>query len=277
MKKIMSWFFTYIFDTPYALLALFFGISLGFIQHKYSDYKNNTLYNQCVESHNIVMDFSQSNNPPSVPYVPKELINKEFPIKFYVNKQNTTLQEFKAIKYAGNVWNKAFGKKVFIFEYVNDQLTLNKDNKNVIMFLKDWEADKSSEQARTSTNYLNSFIVESDIRINLQNFRYYTLDEKNKHPELYQSQYNLESLVIHELGHVLGLKHYHESVMYTFLMADLNRVSLTKNDLSVLGCKYPQFKNNLNKELAKINNSETFVTENSSLSSPLTIFNQKGK
>lgn len=253
-------------------VATIIGVGSGLFHQKLSEYQQNHLFKQCALSNNV--DFSQSNNP-SLNFH-QELVNKEFPIIFYVSKHNSSVKEFESIKFAGDVWNKAIGQKVFIFKYTNKSLSLTKDNKNVIMFLNQWEDDKSTEQARTSTNYFNFSIVEADIRINIKNFKYYSLDSHDN-TKIYSNQYNLESLLIHELGHVLGLRHYPQSVMDAYLRAELNRTNLTQTDLSLLACKYPEFKSNINKELAKMNHGQVLVAENSSLSLPSTFFNNKRK
>ena len=51
---------------------------------------------------------------------------------------------------------------------------------------------------------------------------------------------NLESLLIHELGHVLGLKHIDgtSSVMATYLALQVKRESLFAPDKEALACEY---------------------------------------
>lgn len=252
-------------DLFLVICSITLGMGLGKVQDVYSMYKNNHLFFQCMDnkSNNNYVDFSYSNIiiEDGNKDINERLIYN-FPIKFYVNKANVNQKDFEAIVYAGKIWDEAFGKKIFIFEYTNEKIVLEKDNKNSIVFLNTWEENKSSEQARTSSIYYNSEIQESDIRVNLKNFSYYTLKDKNNY-----SKYSLESLLIHELGHSIGLKHYPNSVMNKTLDAQNERVFLTKNDLSTLGCKYPKYKSNINNYFTKNYDSKNMkLIDNSSLS-----------
>ncbi len=54
------------------------------------------------------------------------------------------------------------------------------------------------------------------------------------------SQINMQALVTHELGHVLGLKHKdtENSVMATFLSNNTDRVAIPDTDKTALQCEY---------------------------------------
>jgi len=64
------------------------------------------------------------------------------------------------------------------------------------------------EQANTRTYWRGNYIQKSEIRINLAN------------------PCDANSLMLHELGHALGLKHTNEGVMYSYLSPTEIRTSL---------------------------------------------------
>ena len=108
-----------------------------------------------------------------------------------------------------------------------------KDNVNVIYFYKTWEEDRPTEQARTSVYWIGDLIKEADIRINGKFNYYWNQNEKS-------GDVNIEALLVHEMGHVLGLKHKDTggSVMATYLASNTKRNQLAETDMSSLKCEY---------------------------------------
>jgi len=137
---------------------------------------------------------------------------------------------------AAESWNKNVGRKVI--EISGERYTgpdqAQKDNLNVIYFYPTWESDRPTEQARTSVYWVGDLIKEADIRINDKNFDFYW-NQAGKSADI-----NIEALLIHEMGHVLGLKHKDSgnSVMATYLASNTNRVELAETDRSSLKCEY---------------------------------------
>lgn len=141
-----------------------------------------------------------------------------------------------AIERAIKVWETAAGHKLFsiVNSSFRESSTPDKDGKSVIYWLKTWEADKPSEQARTSIYWVGDQIREADLRVNAKNFSYYT----DASPQ--NQGVHLESLLIHELGHVLGLKHNdgESSVMSTYLALQVKRDALSTADKKAMMCEY---------------------------------------
>lgn len=145
----------------------------------------------------------------------------------------------EAITQAADVWNKAYGKTLITIDkgdVIKGPTVSMKDTANVIYFYPNWEANKTTEQARTSVYWLGDSIKEADIRINAKDFEYYDLALNNKGP----SKINIQALVIHEMGHVLGLKHKdsESSVMATYLASQSDRVEVAQTDRKSLTCEY---------------------------------------
>lgn len=141
-----------------------------------------------------------------------------------------------AIVAAADSWNRTAGKTILKINTtkVSGALEPRKDGENIIYVLNTWEANKASEQARTSVYWVGDVIQEADIRINVKNFTYYTSDSTS------HSGVSLEALVLHELGHVLGLKHKDTSgsVMATYLANGVDRTSVAETDATSLQCEY---------------------------------------
>ena len=110
-----------------------------------------------------------------------------------------------------------------------------RDKKNGIYFLNNWESDKKSEQGRTSVYWAGDEIQEADIRINGQNYQFYVTNSS-----LTQQAVSIEALLLHEFGHVIGLRHNDASpsVMATYLKANQDRTQLQAADITSLQCEY---------------------------------------
>ena len=159
-----------------------------------------------------------------------------------------------AIYRAAATWHKNLGRKVFEIseESLHDGLVgvkPSRDKKNAIYFLQNWESDKKSEQGRTSVYWAGDEIQEADIKVNAQDFSYYNENTQQVVPARLAGHqadtkkataYSFEALVLHEMGHFLGLKHRDdgESVMGTYLAAFTNRTELSLDDVGNAQCEY---------------------------------------
>ncbi len=150
---------------------------------------------------------------------------------------------------AAQTWENEIGRKLFEFSEDSTQLGSkpSRDQKNGVYFLEEWESDRSSEQGRTSVYWVGDKIQEADIRINASNFSYYDQDVKNvigafgakKLGRETKEAYNFEALALHELGHLLGLKHRKGStVMATHLSSFSDRTQLSSEDKNAVSCEY---------------------------------------
>lgn len=154
-----------------------------------------------------------------------------------------------AIYRAAATWEIQAGRK--LFEISEDSSKISdlpaRDQKNGIYFLSNWESDRSSEQGRTSVFWTGDEIQEADIRINAADFSYYDKNPKvlvgslnlGKNQSVTDG-YNFEALMLHELGHFLGLKHREDqgTVMATYLAAFVNRTQLSATDQGSITCEY---------------------------------------
>lgn len=170
-------------------------------------------------------------------------------VKVYIHS-SVPVELRPALYRAAVTWEKQAGRKLFDFSEDSSQLSAgpSRDQKNAIYFLSEWESDRSSEQGRTSVYWAGDQIQEADIRINGSNFSYYDQDMQvligsaslKKQGRVAHDGYSFEALLLHELGHFLGLKHRDDgsTVMATHLAAFSNRTQLAQIDEDSIRCEY---------------------------------------
>lgn len=136
---------------------------------------------------------------------------------------------------AANRWNTAKGRTLITVARDNSFPDgPGNDRKNIIYWSSDWDSSNTKEQARTVSNTDLSRIIDSDIKINAKNFAYTLTTQAAS-----TAAVNLESLVLHEMGHVLGLQHFEGSgIMSTHLASGKLRFNFSSEELSELSCEY---------------------------------------
>lgn len=160
------------------------------------------------------------------------------PVKLYVH-QSVPTEAYDAIDRAIADYNTNIsgGRQMFtiVARGVSGPLAPAKDGYNMIYWFNTWDTDKPTEQARTTIYWSGNEIFEADMRIDAANFTF-NFDPIN-------SAFNtvdLDSLVLHELGHVLGLAHTLAvgSAMHPTLDEGQVRRQLGAVDLNDLHCEY---------------------------------------
>lgn len=157
------------------------------------------------------------------------------PIPLYVD-QSFPDEMLPALEAALDSWAIVFGRPLFEIKGTHFQggSGAQRDSFNVIYWKMNWDSSRPDEQARTSVVWQGDRIVDADIAINNLNFKYYLGDVGPL------GAIHLESLLIHELGHVLGLKHKDngQSVMATYLKPLTLRDTVSDQDSQNLKCEY---------------------------------------
>lgn len=186
----------------------------------------------------------------------------KYPVTVYIHS-SVPKSLRPAIYRAAATWESIIGRKVFDISEDSSKLSSEptRDGKNGIYFLSNWESDKLSEQGRTSVLWAGDEIQEADIRINHYSYSFYeqTPDQLvSSISETYKAyqrsdgvnntssgvSYSFEALMLHEMGHFLGLKHRESSgkdqgtVMATKLAAFNNRVVPAESDREAVKCEY---------------------------------------
>lgn len=148
---------------------------------------------------------------------------------------------FDSIKRAAQAWNESVGHEIIkIGGWTTSGPSPAPDGVNLIYFQRNWDGP-SNEQARTTIYWSGERIYEADVKVNDRDFDFFS-GETGEAGKL-----DMESLLIHEFGHVLGLKHMTSkgSVMQPTLSGALAtnlsagfRRSLTEDDKNSIACEY---------------------------------------
>lgn len=159
------------------------------------------------------------------------------PVKLYIHN-SVPVNAYSSLDQAVAEYNQKVGAGREIFRIVargvDGAAEPRKDGNSVIYWLNTWDPNKPTEQARTTIYWSGVQIFESDIRINAKNFSYYMGDATSF------NNLDLTSLMVHELGHALGLAHNNGngSVMNFSLDEGQDRRKLSSADISNLDCEY---------------------------------------
>lgn len=158
------------------------------------------------------------------------------PVHFFISPDVPTQYDATITK-AATIWNDYLNRNLI---GVSRDNTLKNppgnDRHNIIYWMKDWPLDKNMEQARTSIRWDISKLRDADIKINALNFDFYADgDSEQKNP----AKISLLSLMLHEMGHAVGLRHIAEdsSIMQVYLPSNTDRTP-TKIDIDSLDCEY---------------------------------------
>lgn len=146
-------------------------------------------------------------------------------------------QYFPAIEKAMQTWNAALGRRLFFVAGYNSSLSTvaaRRDGVNLISLQSAW-AGPSQQQAQTTTSWRGKDLVEADVVINGRDFSYFVDGGAS------QGRVHMESLLLHELGHALGLSHFsgeRQQVMFPDLDSGTTRNQLSKAEVQSLQCGY---------------------------------------
>lgn len=124
-----------------------------------------------------------------------------------------------AVYSAALEWNNSFGRELIrVVNYRTD---------NMVYMLNTWNHNVYQE-AYTNIFWYNNTIYQTNIYVNAAGFQFY-----------YGAGSGIEfkSLMIHEMGHVLGLGHS-DGVMYPYLFAGQVRWDIDANIINNLRCEY---------------------------------------
>ena len=148
-----------------------------------------------------------------------------------------------SLKNACDSWNRAIGRKVlsYVFEeydYRWENKVNMEDNRRRLYFIRDWGSfsPDASYLGYTVGMYHKTLLIESDIGINLNYDMYYS----GTIGSLRKEQTDFGSLLLHEIGHLLGAGHIdnERSVMFPYIPDGMKREIPTELDEELMFEKY---------------------------------------
>jgi hypothetical protein len=162
----------------------------------------------------------------------------ELPIKLSIH-ESVPKNMIPAIERAISTWKTSTGVRLFEIVQVgkvgSKDLGKIKDGTNTIYWYGkgEWKGDKD-DQAKTVISWVGDKIDEANILINGDSVSFYTDVATGL------KQVDLQSVMLHELGHVLGLKHNDSrpGIMATYLKENSERRQILTADLDSVRCEY---------------------------------------
>lgn len=153
------------------------------------------------------------------------LIHPNFPAEFEPSLQSAVKQ-----------WEDAAGMTLFKIEKAaaGTPESPGYDSQNIIYYLANWDDSQKNLQAVTTLKWAQNILTDADIKVDARFYNFYVSSPKS------YGEIHMESLLIHELGHALGLRHKTVSptVMWATLTGATIREQLSAADIASLKCEY---------------------------------------
>ncbi len=207
--------------TPLELIKIYnYDVEVHFTLEEYFDYIIPDIFKLELASINLPKDcrfFSTDN-------LGRNLSWAHFPIVLWLQSSMPD-KYIESFHTAAQVWEDRFNTNFFDFQRLREKSLVTSWISSLASFFSfDWPIASEEESgksiiywdqnlnednsyvyvAKTHHDHVESRIIKSTVRINATLYRYYT-NTDIANDRIGEDDYHLESIIIHELGHVLGL------------------------------------------------------------------------
>lgn len=161
----------------------------------------------------------------------ERITQHKLPLTIYAH-ESFPQEYIPSLMYAISIWNNKAKKPLFVFGGMDrGPLNPREDRKTVVYWYTNTWPLAPIAQAVTTKSNTGDEITNTDILVNNWSFQYFTNDSFSN------LDIHLESLLIHELGHTLGMVHRDApSVMSPILAPGEIRTVFSKEDIETITC-----------------------------------------
>jgi hypothetical protein len=203
------------------ILSLFF-VGCDQYQHKEQGYVDLA----SAEKNSCYFNLDSKGN--LVSWAPQNQVNFYFDLNF-------PEENMARVREVASVWKNSNGEPLItIATNRRASASSQNDGANIIYWIRDANRFQRNEQARTVVRWKSARIIDADILINAESFQYFN------DPPSEGVKIHTPSLLVHEFGHTLGLRHIPllASLMYPQLGFLQIRTEPQEIDVTSMRCKY---------------------------------------
>jgi len=157
------------------------------------------------------------------------------PVRIQVDPQ-WPIEFFESAVRAADKWNSTVGSKLIELEKLPQGAEADplQDVISGLYWRTEWSSEKNNQQAVTTLFYRGNQINEGDVKVNAKDFEFFVNDPNSNR------QVHMESLLLHEFGHLMGLRHatLWPTVMWSTLASSTRRDVISEKDLESMKCEY---------------------------------------
>jgi predicted Zn-dependent protease len=146
---------------------------------------------------------------------------ESYPIKVKIDN-SISLDRKNATLYSMSLWNNAINENVFTEVSSQEDIYITE--------VSNWQLDQLQE-AHALLWWQNGLFTNGLIEVNIKNYLYDTGDI------VARNKLSYESLILHELGHIIGMYHVDDTIMDPYLSTGKIRLTIDSDIISSVQCR----------------------------------------
>lgn len=218
----------------------------------------------------IILVFSPSDAEPqcygfetvenSKPPIKLKWPSSDIPVRFVVNYLGTpdvanssySDGEFKAISESFRTWSQVLSSYLIFQDdgIVSQSIKSGRDNLNLVVWREaGWKEMGYEDKAiAITTTWFDTYtgnIIDADMELNGVNFKWKMVGLESCNPEIDRTAVDVQNIVTHEIGHMLGLADITDpgckdvTMFYASSSCDTSKRDLTQDDITGISMIYP--------------------------------------